>query len=132
MAYSDKVVDHFENPRNVGAFDSAGACVGTGVAGMAGGDVIRLQIKVDAATNVIAGARFKAHGNAASIASASLLTEWVLGLALDAAAQFKSSRIAQELALDPIKIHSSILAGDALQAAINDYRAKHGAAIIKA
>lgn len=131
MAYSDKAVDHFEHPRNVGAFDAGDACVGTGVAQLQGSGVVRLQIRVDAATNTIAGVCFKVHGGVAAIASASLLGEWVQGKTLDEATGLQSSHIVQELALEPMQMHGAILAHDAILAAINDYQAKHGVAAEK-
>ena len=126
MAYSDKVIDHYEHPRNVGSFDKGDATVGTGMVGApACGDVMKLQIKVDPATGVIADARFKTYGCGSAIASSSLVTEWVKGKTLDEAAQLKNSQIAEELALPPVKIHCSILAEDAIKAAVRDYRSKH-------
>jgi nitrogen fixation NifU-like protein len=127
MAYSDKVIDHYENPRNVGSFDKADADVGTGMVGApACGDVMKLQIKVNEA-GVIEDARFKTYGCGSAIASSSLVTEWVKGKTLDEAGTIKNTQIAQELALPPVKIHCSILAEDAIKAAIEDYRKKHGA-----
>ncbi len=129
MAYSDKVVDHYENPRNVGSMDKADASVGTGMVGApACGDVMKLQIKVNPATGVIEDARFKTYGCGSAIASSSLVTEWVKGKTLDEAAALKNSQIAEELALPPVKIHCSILAEDAIKAAVNDYRQKQAAA----
>ena len=129
MAYSDKVIDHYENPRNVGSFDKGDASVGTGMVGApACGDVMKLQIKVDPATGVIEDARFKTYGCGSAIASSSLVTEWVKGKTLDEAAALKNSQIAEELALPPVKIHCSILAEDAIKAAVNDYRQKQAAA----
>ena len=126
MAYSDKVIDHYEHPRNVGSFDKGDATVGTGMVGApACGDVMKLQIKVDPATGVIEDARFKTYGCGSAIASSSLVTEWVKGKTLDEAAQLKNSQIAEELALPPVKIHCSILAEDAIKAAVQDYRSKH-------
>ena len=126
MAYSDKVIDHYENPRNVGSFDKGDASVGTGMVGApACGDVMKLQIKVNPDTGVIEDARFKTYGCGSAIASSSLVTEWVKGKTLDEATQIKNSAIAQELALPPVKIHCSILAEDAIKAAVNDYRTKH-------
>ena len=126
MAYSEKVVDHYENPRNVGSFDKGDETVGTGMVGApACGDVMKLQIKVDPATGLIEEARFKTYGCGSAIASSSLVTEWVKGKTLDEAASLKNSQIAEELALPPVKIHCSILAEDAIKAAVADYRAKH-------
>lgn len=129
MEYSGKVIEHYENPRNVGSFDKADDSVGTGMVGaLAGGEVIKLQIKVNAQTCVIEDACFKTFGSAAAIASSSLLTEWIKGKTLSEAACLRGSQIAQELALPPVKLHSSMLAEDAIRAAINDYKAKHGMA----
>jgi nitrogen fixation NifU-like protein len=126
MAYSDKVVDHYENPRNVGSFAKDDADVGTGMVGApACGDVMKLQIKVNSETGVIEDARFKTYGCGSAIASSSLVTEWVKGKTLDEAATIKNSQIAEELALPPVKIHCSILAEDAIKAAVEDYRKKH-------
>ena len=128
MAYSEKVLDHYENPRNVGAFDAKDETVGTGMVGApACGDVMRLQIKVDD-DGVIADARFKTYGCGSAIASSSLLTEWVKGKTLDEALQIKNTEIAEELALPPVKIHCSVLAEDAIKAAVADYTKKQGAA----
>jgi len=128
MAYSDKVVDHYENPRNVGSFDKGDDSVGTGMVGApACGDVMKLQIKVNPATGVIEDARFKTYGCGSAIASSSLVTEWVKGKTLDEAAALKNSEIAEELALPPVKIHCSILAEDAIKAAVLDYKTKHAA-----
>jgi nitrogen fixation NifU-like protein len=125
MAYSDKVMDHYENPRNVGNFDKDDADVGTGMVGApACGDVMRLQIKVND-QGVIEDACFKTYGCGSAIASSSLVTEWVKGKSLDEAAEIKNSQIAEELALPPVKIHCSVLAEDAIKAAITDYKAKH-------
>ena len=125
MAYSDKVIDHYENPRNVGSFDKGDDSVGTGMVGApACGDVMKLQIKVNPATGVIEDARFKTYGCGSAIASSSLVTEWVKGKTLDEAAALKNSQIAEELALPPVKVHCSILAEDAIKAAVSDYRAK--------
>ena len=122
MAYSDKVIDHYENPRNVGSFDKNDPTVGTGMVGApACGDVMKLQIKVDA-DGIITDARFKTYGCGSAIASSSLITELVKGMSLDQASSIKNSDIAQELALPPVKIHCSILAEDAIKAAVNDYR----------
>ena len=126
MAYSEKVVDHYENPRNVGSFDKGDADVGTGMVGApACGDVMKLQIKVNPATGIIEDARFKTYGCGSAIASSSLVTEWVKGKTLDEAAALKNSEIAEELALPPVKIHCSILAEDAIKAAVDDYKKKH-------
>jgi nitrogen fixation protein NifU and related proteins len=125
MAYSDKVVDHYENPRNVGSFDKGDDTVGTGMVGApACGDVMKLQIKVDPATGLIQDARFKTYGCGSAIASSSLVTEWVKGKTLDEAVTIKNTQIAEELALPPVKIHCSILAEDAIKAAVEDYKAK--------
>ena len=127
MAYSDKVIDHYENPRNVGSFDKGDASVGTGMVGApACGDVMKLQIKVNEA-GIIEDAKFKTYGCGSAIASSSLVTEWVKGKSLDEAMALKNTQIAEELALPPVKIHCSILAEDAIKAAIDDYRKKHGA-----
>jgi nitrogen fixation NifU-like protein len=124
MAYSDKVLDHYENPRNVGAFDKEDISVGTGMVGApACGDVMRLQIKVSD-DGVIEDARFKTYGCGSAIASSSLLTEWVKGKTLEEAQQIKNSEIADELALPPVKVHCSVLAEDAIKAAIKDYSEK--------
>ena len=125
MAYSDKVIDHYENPRNVGSFEKGDEDVGTGMVGApACGDVMKLQIKVDHDTGVITDAKFKTYGCGSAIASSSLVTEWVKGKTLDEAAGIKNSQIAEELALPPVKIHCSILAEDAIKAAVEDYRKK--------
>ena len=125
MAYSDKVLDHYENPRNVGSFAKNEEGVGTGMVGApACGDVMKLSIKVGA-NGVIEDAKFKTYGCGSAIASSSLVTEWVKGRTLDEAAQIRNTAIAEELALPPVKIHCSILAEDAIKAAIADYRAKH-------
>ena len=125
MAYSDKVIDHYENPRNVGSFDKSDPSVGTGMVGApACGDVMKLQIKVDT-DGIITDARFKTYGCGSAIASSSLITEMVKGMSLDQASSIKNSDIAEELALPPVKIHSSILAEDAIKAAVNDYRNRH-------
>jgi nitrogen fixation NifU-like protein len=124
MAYSDKVLDHYENPRNVGKFDANDLGIGTGMVGApACGDVMKLQIKVE--DGIITDAKFKTYGCGSAIASSSLVTEWVKGKTLDEAGTIKNSQIAQELALPPVKIHCSILAEDAIKAAIADYREKH-------
>jgi nitrogen fixation protein NifU and related proteins len=126
MAYSEKVVDHYENPRNVGSFDKSDESVGTGMVGApACGDVMKLQIRVNPSTGVIEDARFKTYGCGSAIASSSLVTEWVKGKTLDQAAELKNSQIAEELALPPVKIHCSILAEDAIKAAVDDYKKKH-------
>jgi nitrogen fixation NifU-like protein len=126
MAYSDKVIDHYENPRNVGSFDKGDESVGTGMVGApACGDVMKLQIKVGK-DGVIEDARFKTYGCGSAIASSSLVTEWVKGKRLDEAAGIKNTQIAEELSLPPVKIHCSILAEDAIKAAVEDYRKKHG------
>jgi nitrogen fixation NifU-like protein len=125
MAYSEKVIDHYENPRNVGSFDKDDDSVGTGMVGApACGDVMKLQIKVNT-EGVITDAKFKTYGCGSAIASSSLVTEWVKGKTLDQAGTIKNSDIAGELALPPVKIHCSILAEDAIKAAIEDYRKKH-------
>jgi nitrogen fixation NifU-like protein len=124
MAYSEKVLDHYENPRNVGSFDQADSQVGTGMVGApACGDVMRLQIKVTD-SGVIEDARFKTYGCGSAIASSSLLTEWVKGKTLDQALRIKNTDIAEELALPPVKVHCSVLAEDAIRAAIADYSKK--------
>ena len=124
MAYSDKVLDHYENPRNVGSFAKDDTDVGTGMVGApACGDVMKLQIKV--IDGIITDARFKTYGCGSAIASSSLVTEWVKGKTLDEAGTIRNTQIAQELALPPVKIHCSILAEDAIKAAITDYRIKH-------
>ena len=124
MAYSDKVIDHYENPRNVGSFSGTDTSVGTGMVGApACGDVMKLQIKVE--DGVITDAKFKTYGCGSAIASSSLVTEWVKGRTLDEAQKRSNSQIADELALPPVKIHCSILAEDAIKAAIEDYRKKH-------
>jgi nitrogen fixation NifU-like protein len=126
MAYSDKVIDHYENPRNVGSFSKDDEDVGTGMVGApACGDVMKLQIKVDHDTGVITDAKFKTYGCGSAIASSSLITEWVKGMHIDQAGKIKNSEIAEELALPPVKIHCSILAEDAIKAAVEDYRKRH-------
>ena len=126
MAYSTKVIDHYENPRNVGSFEKGDDRVGTGMVGApACGDVMKLQIRVNE-QGVIEDARFKTYGCGSAIASSSLVTEWVKGKTLDQAGTIRNTQIAEELALPPVKIHCSILAEDAIKAAIDDYRAKHG------
>ncbi|EJP29404.1 Fe-S cluster assembly scaffold IscU [Haemophilus sputorum] len=125
MAYSEKVIDHYENPRNVGTFDKEAADVGTGMVGApACGDILRLQIKVND-EGIIEDARFKAYGCGSAIASSSLITEWVKGKSLEEAGAIKNSDIAEELELPPVKVHCSILAEDAIKAAIADYKEKH-------
>jgi len=125
MAYSDKVIDHYENPRNVGSFPKDEEGIGTGMVGApACGDVMKLQIKVDK-DGIIRDARFKTYGCGSAIASSSLVTEWVKGMHIDQAAVLKNSEIAEELALPPVKIHCSILAEDAIKAAVADYKAKN-------
>ena len=133
MAYSDKVLDHYENPRNVGSFAKDASDVGTGMVGApACGDVMKLQIKVNPETGLIEDARFKTYGCGSAIASSSLVTEWVKGKTLDQAMTIKNTQIAEELALPPVKIHCSILAEDAIKAAVDDYKAKHGLAAAEA
>jgi nitrogen fixation NifU-like protein len=128
MAYSEKVVEHYENPRNVGSFEKGDDTVGTGMVGApACGDVKKLQIKVNPVTGLIEDAKFKTYGCGSAIASSSLVTEWVKGKSLDEALTIKNTHIAEELALPPVKIHCSILAEDAIKAAVNDYKAKTGA-----
>lgn len=125
MAYSDKVIDHYENPRNVGNLDKSAANVGTGMVGApACGDVMRLQIQVND-DGIIEDARFKTYGCGSAIASSSLVTEWLKGKTLDQAGTIKNIDIAKELALPPVKVHCSVLAEDAIKAAISDYQAKH-------
>ena len=125
MAYSEKLIDHYENPRNVGALDKGDASVGTGLVGApACGDVMKLQIKVSA-EGLIEDAKFKTFGCGSAIASSSLATEWVKGKTLEEAATIKNTQIAEELSLPPVKIHCSILAEDAIKAAVADYKAKH-------
>jgi nitrogen fixation NifU-like protein len=126
MAYSDKVIDHYENPRNVGSFEKGDESIGTGMVGApACGDVMKLQIKVGT-DGRIEDARFKTYGCGSAIASSSLVTEWVKGKTLDEAATIRNTQIAEELSLPPVKIHCSILAEDAIKAAVEDYRKKHG------
>lgn len=126
MAYSDKVIDHYENPRNVGALDKSALDVGTGVVGApACGDVMKLQIKVE--DGVITDAKFKTYGCGSAIASSSLVTEWVKGMKIDEASEIKNSQIAEHLSLPPVKIHCSVLAEDAIKAAIENFRAKQDA-----
>jgi len=125
MAYSDKVIDHYENPRNVGTLDKEDAAVGTGLVGApACGDVMRLQLRINPETDVIEDAKFKTFGCGSAIASSSLVTEWVKGKTVDEAETIKNTDIAKHLALPPVKIHCSVLAEDAIKAAIADYRAK--------
>ncbi|NIG87482.1 Fe-S cluster assembly scaffold IscU [Serratia symbiotica] len=125
MAYSEKVIDHYENPRNVGSFDNQDPSVGSGMVGApACGDVMKLQIKVNN-EGIIEDARFKTYGCGSAIASSSLVTEWMKGKSLDQAEAIKNTQIAEELALPPVKIHCSILAEDAIKAAIADYKSKH-------
>jgi nitrogen fixation NifU-like protein len=126
MAYSEKVIDHYENPRNVGSFSKDEPGVGTGMVGApACGDVMKLQIKVDDDTGIITDAKFKTYGCGSAIASSSLVTEWLKGKTLNEAGSIKNSAIAEELALPPVKIHCSILAEDAIKAAVADYKNKH-------
>jgi nitrogen fixation NifU-like protein len=126
MAYSAKVLDHYENPRNVGSFSKDEENIGTGLVGApACGDLMKLQIKVDPITGIIQDARFKTYGCGSAIASSSLITELVKGMTLDQAGSIKNSEIAEELALPPVKIHCSILAEDAIKAAVADYKKKH-------
>ncbi len=126
MAYSEQVLDHYENPRNVGKMDDEDPHVGTGMVGApACGDVMRLQIKVDD-NGVIEDAKFKTYGCGSAIASSSLVTEWVKGMTLDQAAEIKNTSISDELALPPVKIHCSVLAEDAIKAAVADYKRKQG------
>jgi len=126
MAYSSKVIDHYENPRNVGSFEKGDDSIGTGMVGApACGDVMKLQIKVNE-QGVIEDARFKTYGCGSAIASSSLVTEWVKGKTLDQAMEIKNTAIAEELALPPVKIHCSILAEDAIKAAVSDYKQKKG------
>ena len=123
MAYSDKVIDHYENPRNVGSLDKGDEAVGTGIVGApACGDVMKLQIKVE--EGVITDAKFKTYGCGSAIASSSLVTEWVKGMKIEDAVKIKNSQIAEELSLPPVKIHCSVLAEDAIKAAIADYQQK--------
>jgi nitrogen fixation NifU-like protein len=129
MAYSNKVLDHYENPRNVGSFEKGDTSVGTGMVGApACGDVMKLQIKVNE-SGIIEDARFKTYGCGSAIASSSLVTEWVKGKSLDEALDIRNTHIAEELALPPVKIHCSILAEDAIKAAVQDYKSKHAAAV---
>jgi len=133
MAYSDKVLDHYNNPRNVGSMDKSDSTVGTGIVGAPEcGDVMKLQIKVNGATGIIDEAKFKTFGCGSAIASSSLATEWLKGKTIDEALSIKNTDIVNELALPPVKIHCSVLAEDAIKAAIHDYQAKHGAGAAKA
>ncbi len=130
MAYSDKVVDHYNNPRNVGSMDKARTDVGTGMVGAPEcGDVMKLQIQVNTETGVIEDAKFKTFGCGSAIASSSLATEWLKGKTVDEALDIKNTDIVNELSLPPVKIHCSVLAEDAIKAAINDYRTKQGAPV---
>ena len=132
MAYSEKVIDHYENPRNVGSFGKDEVGVATGMVGApACGDVMKLQIKVGP-DGIIQDAKFKTYGCGSAIASSSLVTEWVKGKSIDEAGTIKNTQIAEELALPPVKIHCSILAEDAIKAAIADYRSKHSESLLKA
>ncbi len=132
MAYSEKVIEHYENPRNVGGFTADDADVGTGMVGApACGDVMKLQIKVDPVTGLIEDAKFKTYGCGSAIASSSLVTEWVKGKTLDQALAIKNTAIAEELALPPVKIHCSILAEDAIKAAVADYRQRREATTLE-
>ncbi|MDW6092082.1 MULTISPECIES: Fe-S cluster assembly scaffold IscU [Vibrio] len=125
MAYSDKVIDHYENPRNVGSFDKEDPSIGSGMVGApACGDVMKLQIKVSP-EGIIEDAKFKTYGCGSAIASSSLVTEWVKGKSIDEAAAIKNAEIAEELELPPVKVHCSILAEDAIKAAVADYKKKH-------
>jgi nitrogen fixation protein NifU and related proteins len=126
MAYSEQLIDHYENPRNVGSMKKEDPDVGTGLVGApACGDVMKLQIKVNAATGVIEDAKFKTFGCGSAIASSSLVTEWVKGKTIDEAHSIKNTQIAEHLSLPPVKIHCSVLAEDAIKAAVEDYKAKH-------
>ena len=127
MAYSDKVIDHYEKPRNVGSLDPTSDHVGTGLVGAPEcGDVMKLQIKVDDETGIIEDAKFKTFGCGSAIAASSLATEWVRGKTIDQAMELKNTEIVEELSLPPVKIHCSVLAEDAIKAAINDYKEKQG------
>lgn len=127
MAYSDKVIDHYEKPRNVGSLDSADDNVGTGLVGAPEcGDVMKLQIKVDDETGIIEDAKFKTFGCGSAIAASSLASEWVKGRTIDKAMELSNTEIVEELSLPPVKIHCSVLAEDAIKAAINDYKEKQG------
>ena len=126
MSYSPQLIDHYENPRNVGSFDKSDTDIGTGMVGApACGDVMKLQIKVNKETGIITDAKFKTYGCGSAIASSSLVTDWVKGKTLDEATSIKNSHIADELSLPPVKIHCSILAEDAIKAAVEDYRKKY-------
>jgi nitrogen fixation NifU-like protein len=130
MAYSDKVLDHYNNPRNVGSLDKSSPYVGTGMVGAPEcGDVMKLQVKVNAETGIIEDAKFKTFGCGSAIASSSLATEWLKGKTVDEALAIKNTDIVNELALPPVKIHCSVLAEDAIKAAISDYKSKQGAAV---
>jgi Fe-S cluster assembly scaffold IscU len=132
MAYSDKVIDHYSNPKNVGTLDKSSKSVGTGLVGAPEcGDVMRLQIEVDDATGLIKDAKFKTFGCGSAIASSSLATEWLKGKSVDEALQIDNMSIVEELNLPPVKIHCSVLAEDAIKAAVNDYRQKNGLEAIK-
>lgn len=132
MAYSDKVIDHYQNPKNVGTLDKSNKNVGTGLVGAPEcGDVMRLQIEVDDATGVITDAKFKTFGCGSAIASSSLATEWLKGKSVDDALKIDNMAIVEELNLPPVKIHCSVLAEDAIKAAINDYRVKNGMEALK-
>jgi nitrogen fixation NifU-like protein len=132
MAYSDKVIDHYENPRNVGSLDKGSKDVGTGMVGAPEcGDVMKLQVKVNPETGVIEDAKFKTFGCGSAIASSSLATEWLKGKTVDQALEIKNTDIVNELSLPPVKIHCSVLAEDAIKAAISDYKTKQGAASSK-
>ena len=132
MAYSDKVIDHYQNPKNVGTLDKASKSVGTGLVGAPEcGDVMRLQIQVDEATGMITDAKFKTFGCGSAIASSSLATEWLKGKSVDDALKIDNMDIVEELNLPPVKIHCSVLAEDAIKSAINDYRVKNGMEQIK-
>ena len=132
MAYSDKVIDHYENPRNVGSLDKTSRDVGTGMVGAPEcGDVMKLQVKVNPQTGVIEDAKFKTFGCGSAIASSSLATEWLKGKTVDQALEIKNTDIVNELSLPPVKIHCSVLAEDAIKAAISDYKTKQGAASSK-
>lgn len=132
MAYSDKVIDHYENPRNVGSLDKNSRDVGTGMVGAPEcGDVMKLQVQVNPATGVIEDAKFKTFGCGSAIASSSLATEWLKGKTVDQALEIKNTDIVNELSLPPVKIHCSVLAEDAIKAAISDYKKKQGAASAK-
>ena len=131
MAYSEKVIDHYQNPKNVGTLDKSSKNVGTGLVGAPEcGDVMRLQIEVDDATGLITDAKFKTFGCGSAIASSSLATEWLKGTTVDQAVQIDNMDIVEELNLPPVKIHCSVLAEDAIKAAINDYRAKNGLEVL--